>query len=387
MAHVTSHDNHDSNAAASTLLVEHARQILASLPPAHFAFAYGSAVIPQRHVDPTRRVVDLVVAVDDAHLWHSRNLALNPSHYSLPMSLLGPAAIARAQRSPFGARVLFNTVLSPPRTGPPFKYGVIEVAHLEHDLCYWDSLYLSGRLQKPVRLMHPCVLTPPASLANALQANLDAAAAAALLTLPERFRESDFYRAVAALSYTGDVRMRLALEVSTKVPDLVEANLRSFRALYANAAPLRVHVSDPLRNAPTQPQALTTPPPTAAPTAPAPAPQSSPPPPLTTASVWRRDTSPDAQLALLGELPLHVRSRIAHNLAATPRTAETTVRDREAVAHAVVTALSAVVARSSVRQAVMGLASAGLSNSLRYVGSKLCKSMSAQLRGLGSLRR
>ena len=33
----------------------------------------------------------------------------------------------------------------------PVKYGVIEMEKLKHDLLEWDSLCVSGRLQKPVR--------------------------------------------------------------------------------------------------------------------------------------------------------------------------------------------------------------------------------------------
>lgn len=62
------------------------------------------------------------------------------------------------------------------------KYGVIGTQLLYDDLQHWDSLYIAGRMQKPVLM-----LKDYAKLPLARKNNLDAAFITALLLLPERF--------------------------------------------------------------------------------------------------------------------------------------------------------------------------------------------------------
>lgn len=106
------------------------------------------------------------------------------------------------------------------------KYCVVELADLEEDLCNWTSLYLSGRLHKPVMFLHECP-----SMTNALLTNLRSAAATAALLLPPKCKELEFYLTIAGLSYAGsfkahaltqplagDPRMQFA-----EVPDKVRA--------------------------------------------------------------------------------------------------------------------------------------------------------------------
>lgn len=62
------------------------------------------------------------------------------------------------------------------------KYGVIGTQLLYDDLQYWDSLYIAGRMQKPVLM-----LKDYAKLPMARKNNLDAAFTLALLLLPQCF--------------------------------------------------------------------------------------------------------------------------------------------------------------------------------------------------------
>lgn len=351
---------HTSVAAPTVLPLDHAIQILAQLPPAAFAFAYGSAVVPQHHVDSSRRMIDLVLAVNDASSWHARNLRLNPSHYSFPMSNLGPSSIVALQRSNFGARVYYNTILpSSHSTHPPFKYGVVDLAHLTDDLLHWHSLYLSGRLHKPVH-----ILTAPPSppgLSDAMATNLDAATAAALLVLPSRFDEHTFYRTIASLSYRRDVRTLLPFEVASKADDIVSANLSAFRSLYARTTVMQP--SSQLIH--------------------------------THTTHFERDISSNAQEQLLQMLPLSIRKRVTadiiadtdvhihdegsnHHSSVGPSSLAAVPHER--LARAVGIAIGAVVLRSSVAQSLKGLATAGVTCSLRYIGAKFRKTISAGLR-------
>jgi translocator assembly and maintenance protein 41 len=62
------------------------------------------------------------------------------------------------------------------------KYGVVGMETLLRDLWTWDTLQVAGRLHKPVRhiIRDPAVMT-------AINANLEYALAASLLTLPRSF--------------------------------------------------------------------------------------------------------------------------------------------------------------------------------------------------------
>lgn len=331
----------DSVLASESSTFDAASEVLSTLPPSRFAFAYGSAIFPQAGVsDRSQRMIDLIVAVDDAEAWHSLNMSSNRSHYSSPMSLLGPRAVASTQLSSFGARVYYNTILSP----RPFKYGVVSTSDLTRDLLQWESLYISGRMQKPIRVLSDT--DPPVGLAAAIDANLSSAAAAALLSLPERFREDDLYTAVASLSYRGDIRMQLAVEVGSKVSDIVRANLHRFRALYKPVACGSGHAH------------------------------------ARSDGIWSREVEAGGQARLLRRLPRHIRDSMRRRLGIreVDGGVDALARlDNALVGKAVVGAVAAVVARSSIRQSLKGLATAGLGTSARYIASKLGKSVRARV--------
>lgn len=368
------HAHAHADAALHAELVE----TLAKLPPAAFAFAYGSGVVPQAGVARGARVRDFVLAVDSAEAWHAANLRANPSHYAAPLRWAGAAAIARLQRARFGAGVHFNTLLASAR---PFKYGVIAVDDLARDLRDWDTLYIAGRMHKPVRQMTPAESTPPV-VRDAAAANLSAATAAALLSLPARFKEADLYRAAARLSYAGDVRMALRAEAPDKVRAIVHGAEPRFRALYA-AAVSDAAAAGLVRRPPDCPS-LQDPPGEAATAVPA---------------TWERDRGAAATAALLRQLPRGVvaAAAAAHGLRvgrAGAGVADAPVgeppdehgvralaaRDASEVGRAVLAAVGAIVRRSSVRQSAKGLVTAGVGTSVRYVAAKIASALAAQRR-------
>ncbi|KAA8499916.1 Phosphatidate cytidylyltransferase, mitochondrial [Porphyridium purpureum] len=290
-------------------------EALRSLPPAAFAFGYGSGVMRQADSRSSEKcassvtspvdnkVLDFILAVDDAEEWHRQNIEQwgNASHYSWVMQSLGPRAISRVQQSRFGARIYYNALvplrrqdtagfagsagsletlpLAPPSSIPCaraaqaqnsasipasnaavtsedsaastarpaglvrmdvqsiegrshsrqlIKYGVITVRHLLDDLRHWESLYVAGRMHKPVQVLQS---NPLVELAN--EQNIENAARAALITLPEEFDEEQIYEAVASLSYVGDVRRAVGAEDPAKTRKIVHGNFDGFRALYS----------------------------------------------------------------------------------------------------------------------------------------------------------
>ncbi|KAL9698606.1 hypothetical protein quinque_002047 [Culex quinquefasciatus] len=206
-------------------------RILSRGPPNFaFCFAYGSGVKQQLGYDKAKKkqnMIDLIYTVDNAHRWHVSNLERNPDHYS-GLGGFGGNFIAKYQET-LGAKVFFNTLIPIPEEDVVIKYGVVSTKDLLDDLTDWTSLYLAGRLHKPVEIIKTAASS---KLQNALESNLKAAVHAALLVLPEKFTEFELYRAISNLSYAGDFRMIFG-ENKDKVNNIVRPQLENFRNLYS----------------------------------------------------------------------------------------------------------------------------------------------------------
>ena len=221
------------------------RQILWKFrAPIRYAFAYGSGVFPQTssssqsssklHPNPSPaistvqkgngKMIDFIFGVSYTQHWHSMNLQQHRDHYSAVGSL-GSGFVSWIQDQ-WGAGVYFNPYVTV--NGTLIKYGVVNLDTLCRDLSTWDTLYLAGRLQKPVKILRD---DPRVRLAN--QVNLISAVRTALLLLPSTFTEQDLYKTITGISFLGDPRMSLGAENLNKVSNIVEHQLPNFRRLYA----------------------------------------------------------------------------------------------------------------------------------------------------------
>ncbi|KAI1481958.1 mitochondrial matrix Mmp37 [Daldinia eschscholtzii] len=215
--------------------------------PIRYAFAYGSGVFPQstggtateaeikavhpkaplavqRAQDGSPKMIDFIFGVSYTQHWHSLNLMQHRDHYSM-LGSLGSGAVSYVQDK-WGAGVYFNTHVTV--DGILIKYGVVNIDTLCRDLSEWDTLYLAGRLHKPVKILRD---DPRVRLAN--QINLLSALRTALLLLPPTFTEQELYATIAGISYLGDPRMVLPTENPKKVSNIVTHNMLNFRRLYA----------------------------------------------------------------------------------------------------------------------------------------------------------
>ncbi|GAW20594.1 hypothetical protein ANO14919_101020 [Xylariales sp. No.14919] len=215
--------------------------------PIRYAFAYGSGVFPQstggtateaeiKAVHPkaplavqkaqngSPKMIDFIFGVSHTQHWHSLNLTQHRDHYSA-LGSLGSGAVSHVQDK-WGAGVYFNPYVTV--EGIQIKYGVVNLDTLCRDLSEWDSLYLAGRLHKPVKILRD---DPRVRLSN--QINLLSALRTALLLLPPSFTEQELYATIAGISYLGDPRMALPTENPKKVSNIVSHNMLNFRRLYA----------------------------------------------------------------------------------------------------------------------------------------------------------
>ncbi|XP_031568293.1 phosphatidate cytidylyltransferase, mitochondrial-like [Actinia tenebrosa] len=188
------------------------------------AFAYGSGVFKQEGNISAENMIDFVFVVDDSYRWHEENIALHSSHYSF-LKNFGTNAIVTTQDS-FGAGVYYNTLV--PFYDRMIKYGVISLENFQRDMHSWEWLYTSGRLHKPVQIIHRA---QGSAVRTALNANLASAVNAALLCLPEEFDEEELYMTISWFSYAGDFRMIVG-EDKGKVKKIVNSNLQGFQDLY-----------------------------------------------------------------------------------------------------------------------------------------------------------
>jgi translocator assembly and maintenance protein 41 len=204
-------------------------RILARFPPnVSFSFAYVSGVKKQLSYAETSKkpMIDLIICVDNAHRWHTSNLERNQSDYSA-FQFFGSKFITTYQEH-FGANVFFNTLIPIEKENVLIKYGVVSTKDLIMDLTDWRHLYLAGRLHKPVEF----IKCPSTKIQNALDHNLQSAVHAALLLLPEKFTDFDFFYKIASLSYSGDFRMIFG-ENPNKVRNIVQPQMENFKTMYA----------------------------------------------------------------------------------------------------------------------------------------------------------
>ena len=222
--------------------------------PIRYAFAYGSGVFPQSgtaaaaaaaaapvssaggggHASAPKaiqtmqqgsgKMIDFIFGVSFSQHWHSLNLHQHRDHYS-ELGSLGSYVVSQVQDR-FGAGVYFHPYVMV--DGTLIKYGVVNLDTLCRDLSQWDTLYLAGRLQKPVKILRD---NPSVRLAN--QLNLLSAVRAAMLLLPSEFSEFELYSTIAGISYRGDLRMSLPAEDPRKINNIVTGHLANFRYLYA----------------------------------------------------------------------------------------------------------------------------------------------------------
>ncbi|KAI1436633.1 mitochondrial matrix Mmp37 [Xylaria sp. CBS 124048] len=215
--------------------------------PIRYAFAYGSGVFPQssggtateaeiKAIHPraplavqkaqndSPKMIDFIFGVSHTQHWHSLNLTQNRDHYSA-LGSLGSAAVSHVQDK-WGAGVYFNPYVTV--EGIQIKYGVVNLDTLCRDLSEWNTLYLAGRLHKPVKILRD---DPRVRLSN--QINLLSALRTAMLLLPPKFTEQELYSTIAGISYLGDLRMALPTENPKKVSNIVKHNILNFRRLYS----------------------------------------------------------------------------------------------------------------------------------------------------------
>ncbi|KAJ7784553.1 mitochondrial matrix Mmp37-domain-containing protein [Mycena metata] len=311
--------------------------------PIRYAFAYGSGVFeqdgyPVKESAADSPMLDFMFAVTHPAHFHSINMQQHPSHYTLHARVLGSSYVSNVQD--IGPGVWFNAYI--PMAGVTIKYGVTTVDNMCSDLLNWRSLYLAGRMHKPLR-----IIKDDARVRLTQQVNLTSAVRAALLTLPADFSETQLFERIAGISYLGDPRMMLPAENRGKVTNIVRNQGPQFKELYHRLVVGLPGVHWPAHSASIQ-----------------------------------QDTSPHARAAHLRKLPANLLSGVRNSY---DRTADAPPYEADESAYWVRLAadeqlpatlgneLRRIVRYPATVQSLKGIVSAGVGKSVRYGAAKIGK--------------
>jgi len=310
--------------------------------PIRYAFAYGSGVFEQDGYPKSQGadapMLDFMFAVTHPAHFHSINMHQHPSHYTLHARLFGSSYVTKIEEIIPG--VWFNAFV--PMAGVTIKYGVTTVDNLCSDLLNWRTLYLAGRMHKPIR-----IIKDDARVRLTQQVNLTSAVRAALLTLPAEFSETQLFERIAAISYSGDPRMMLPAENRGKVGNIVRKQAPQFKELY-----YRLVVGLPGVHWPAQ------------------------------SSVIQQDTTPHARSAHLRKLPSNLLSMVRHTYerssASPPFEADESaywirLAGDDKLPTVLSDEMSRIVRYPATVQSLKGVVSAGIGKSLRYGTAKIGK--------------
>eukprot|EP01105_Mastigella_eilhardi_P024421 TRINITY_DN6366_c0_g1_i1.p1 TRINITY_DN6366_c0_g1~~TRINITY_DN6366_c0_g1_i1.p1 ORF type:complete len:352 (-),score=67.00 TRINITY_DN6366_c0_g1_i1:7-1038(-) len=321
--------------------------LLQRFPRAEFAMAYGSGVLPQAgYGAASPPTVDLVLGVADAREWHRRNMRRNAAHYPSCALIGGPRFAAWLQSLGAGMYYIADVAMNVRGALRPVKYGVVSLARLQSDLRHWDSLYVSGRMQKPFVTLRPNEL-----VSRANDKNVANAVKATLLLLPQAFTEDTFLTTYTNLSYMGDVRLTVGAENPNKAANIVSKQRDLFRQhfkAYPSALQVLSTVTDyggRLRKAGGPGKQL----------------------------VVEQDVSTSTRVELFRGLPKRFLGRMTARCGDRPdgviRAWVESGRHQDVLRRAI----AAVVFASSTTQAAKGLLTTGVSRSLCYARAKLRK--------------
>ncbi|XP_076922322.1 uncharacterized protein LOC143584053 isoform X1 [Bidens hawaiensis] len=310
--------------------------LLKILPPVDFCCVYGSTLHPNNNDKSSME--DYILGVSDPQQWHSENLKMNRDHYTSWMASLGGAKLITKAADHIGAGVHFNPFVS--WNDKMYKYGVVRMDDLVEDMLSWKRFYLSGRLQKPVR-----VIIDNKEITNTNLINLRAASSAALLLLPSKFTERELYAKICSLSYMGDLRMLFA-EDKNKVKKIVEGQFELFRNMYKPL--VEQYASNQLLR-------------------------------LSSCGDHQMNISQDCSLSatssIVSSLPESVRSQMGVRATETKagQINRLTIGSREEAATLMQKVLRRRVMISSARQAVAGFIAVGAVHGVKYLGKKMMK--------------
>ena len=206
-------------------------KLLHTLPP-HIDFAFVSNFIDKKTLlrsmvqskAPNIPTIEAIISVPDIKEWHSLNVAINKSHYTVAARMHHGAVASELQR--FGGNVHYNKFID--EEGNLIRYGVIQTSKLEKDLTLWESLIVSSYMQKPYTVLKDCP-----QLYDAQLANLKSAIALSGLLTYNGSKDDTFFSNIATIPrYSYSSSKYFQLIDTSHFKKIAKENLPEFRRIY-----------------------------------------------------------------------------------------------------------------------------------------------------------
>ncbi|KAF4753592.1 Phosphatidate cytidylyltransferase, mitochondrial, partial [Perkinsus olseni] len=192
-------------------------------------------------------MTDLLVVTKDVAKFHELNLTKNPSHYAYPINKVKPKYLQSITRCAGGVYYNIGCTLQP--GGLYCKYGIISHDDLCADLNNWNSLYIGGRLHKPVDIVYISDKKAYNEFTKALHYDRLSALRCALVFLlllhnPQRGGGGDgvlrsigtmeaLLTCICSLSYMGDIRAGMVgAEDPNKIYNIVHGQAEELIHIY-----------------------------------------------------------------------------------------------------------------------------------------------------------
>lgn len=190
------------------------------------AFGYGSGVFKQSgYKKDDKPQLDLILIVDDMKKWHKENIKINPKDYSFSGNLYLTKLSSFIPKLKTGISYQSNIEFN----GRIFKYGIIEKTDFLNYMESWESFYVPGRFQKPIK-----EIKSNDEINAAIKKNrIDAIKVALLIMNNQNPNINDLYETITGLSYYGDIRMLFA-ENPNKISNIVSGSIEEFDKMYKN---------------------------------------------------------------------------------------------------------------------------------------------------------
>lgn len=194
-------------------------------------------------------MIDFIFITPQAEIWHKECMKMRSTDYSIMARIVGSRIVTYIGR--MGAGVYFHPMVKVDLPSSDshhlIKYGIIQEDRLKQDLKYWDTLYVAGRMQKPVATL----ISSDEILELQEIYNLQYAMATSLLLMSEKdmflsktgsgantlsIPIADLYETISEISYMGDPRVVTGAEDPNKIAKLVKSKgqIERFHTLYEN---------------------------------------------------------------------------------------------------------------------------------------------------------
>ncbi|KAK6459871.1 mitochondrial matrix Mmp37 [Scheffersomyces coipomensis] len=316
--------------------------------PIKVSIGYGSGVFPQtgyneqdqqqqQQQSPSgeEKQIDFINIVQDNQQFHRQNLKQFRDHYSFKnLSLI--KLIQGKDGIYFNPFIRLNHHL--------IKYGIISYRSSQLDLIEWSSLYFAGRLQKPINYIKFDKVDSESELMIKFlnQYNLKNAMTIGILLIQnQQFNEIELYEQITRISYLGDFRMYIGGENPNKVKNIVEKQLPYFKILYEPILQYFIHKNyliiienDNHKR------------------------------------IFKKNLNINNKINLISTLPLNFRIKLYQMY--QDKSLREIVKDKD-LNQKIIKLIKRVIQLSSIKQAIMGIFSAGIIKSIKYAFAKQVK--------------